>query len=172
VKWVCRVLRNEAKCRCNGQTVSQMLLFLWLIDQDKRARAHAWFTSVSVSFPGARYVIHMIKSPKTYGWSDWKERQHMSNSYCPTYQSKNFSHTKITCHILWAHLFKIRMHGYPVFRTWIDALETLWEKSTLRQIPAPPDHFAQVEDFFVNEKKKNTRQMSQESSPTRILNWR
>ena len=30
----------------------------------------------------------------------------------------------------------------------------IWEKSTLRQIPAPPDHFAQVEDFFVNEKKR------------------
>jgi hypothetical protein len=28
------------------------------------------------------------------------------------------------------------------------------EKSTLRQIPAPPDHFAQVEVIFVNEKKR------------------
>jgi hypothetical protein len=31
-----------------------------------------------------------------------------------------------------------------------------WEKSTLRQIPAPPDHFAQVEVIFVNEKKEHS----------------
>ncbi len=31
-----------------------------------------------------------------------------------------------------------------------------WEKSTLRQIPAPPNHFAQVEVIFVNEKKEHS----------------
>jgi hypothetical protein len=30
------------------------------------------------------------------------------------------------------------------------------EKSTLRQIPAPPDHFAQVEVIFVSEKKEHS----------------
>jgi hypothetical protein len=33
-------------------------------------------------------------------------------------------------------------------------INLFWEKSTLRQIPAPPDHFAQVEVIFVNEKKR------------------
>jgi hypothetical protein len=30
------------------------------------------------------------------------------------------------------------------------------EKSTLLQIPSPPDHFAQVEAIFVNEKKEHS----------------
>jgi hypothetical protein len=39
---------------------------------------------------------------------------------------------------------------------WLGAknVKKLREKSTLRQIPAPPDHFAQVEVIFVNEKKR------------------
>jgi hypothetical protein len=34
-------------------------------------------------------------------------------------------------------------------------INLFWEKSTLHQIPAPPDHFAQVEVIFVNEKKEH-----------------
>jgi hypothetical protein len=32
----------------------------------------------------------------------------------------------------------------------------IWEKSTLRQIPAPPDHFVQVEDFLSMRKKEHS----------------
>jgi hypothetical protein len=50
--------------------------------------------------------------------------------------------------------------GSVIFKSYIinifnfTCFNFFWEKSTLRQIPAPPDHFAQVEVIFVNEKKR------------------